>query len=78
MALGYVLMLFQCCTVNLQLQEAAAMLEEVGFQIILVLHQKGTIKITLGDHHSPFILSVLANELSSIAFVIGSWFLAYS
>lgn len=53
------------------------MLEEVGFQIISAT-SGGTIKIILCDDHSPFILSVLANELSSIAFARGSWLLAHS
>lgn len=74
MALGYVLMLFRCCTVNLQLRKQPGCLRRWALRS-LVLCQKGTIKIILCDYHSPFILSVLANELSSIAFVIGSWLL---
>lgn len=77
MALGYVLMLFRCCTVNLQLRKQPGCWRRWAFRS-LVLCQKGTIKIILCDYHSPFILSVLANELSSIAFMIGSWLLAHS
>lgn len=53
------------------------MLEEVGFQITSTMSE-GIIKIILCGHHSPFILSVLGDELSSIAFARGSWLLAHS